>query len=271
MIPFSQYLIRLKAKADCVEYGFCAKEDRLEFSMKHVLLPTLILVLAISGCGPSEADIHVTETRVAAEVFGTQTEMVLRETITPTMSLSQAGNLNPAGTATLHPTFTPPPPPPAIAAEEVEMLQLCYKAAVIVQADWAVHDTIIGNCRSYSDDRYNSLNAFLWERSNRSSSIRVLPTQAPISSTDYFLDGVELQCGSYMSMILGSAKELRSGCWGVGSKERIRFAKSQVNRAARELREQLLAVDGIGYTDLDRIRDPIWFYVRNRYDVEIPY
>jgi hypothetical protein len=239
--------------------------------MKHVLLPALILVLTVSGCGPSESDLHVTETHVAADVFGTQTEMVPTETITPTMSLSQAGNMDPASVATLYTNFTPPPPTRTLAEEEVEMLQLCYKAAVIVQADWAVHDTIIGNCLSYSDARYNRLNAFLWERSNRSSSIRVLPTQAPISSTDYLLDGVELQCGSYTGMIFVLANEFRSGCWRVGRKGRHRVATSQVNRAVRELREQLLAVDGVGYSDLDRIRDPIWFYVRNRYDVEIPY
>jgi hypothetical protein len=71
-----------------------------------------ILLLAgvvLSGCGPSQAELHATATQVSAAAFATQTAQA--PTTTPTYTPSPTPTMTPTPTATPMPTNTPTPTP----------------------------------------------------------------------------------------------------------------------------------------------------------------
>ncbi|MGB2962515.1 MAG: hypothetical protein WBB69_00830 [Anaerolineales bacterium] len=247
--------------------------------MKRWIILVFVLLFMLSACGPSEADMHATVTQVAAELYGTQTALAPTATSTSTPSITPTPSETP--TPTMIPTITNTPLPPTATLREagVEKLLLCYKAAVSVQADWAVHSLIFFKVHSYSDKKYQELNAFLWERSHRSGGIRIFDKNPfPLGNDTLVVDGVQIEsqvygredCDPYLGTIIGSAGGLRNGPWGVGAGSRISHSRSIINTAVSKMRKELHEVYGIYNVVLDGIEDPFWLYVHNRYGVELP-
>jgi hypothetical protein len=69
------------------------------------LLVLLLVCVALSGCGPSQAELDATATQVSADVFATQTAQA--PTSTPTYTPSPTPTMTPTPTATLTATPTP--------------------------------------------------------------------------------------------------------------------------------------------------------------------
>jgi len=107
---------------------------------------SLQLLHLVSACGMSNVDLQATTTRVAAELYGTQTALAPTEissrdrtaaatdVTSPTLAVEEAVLIS-GPTAT--PRTVKPLPP------EIEPKLLCYKAAALIYADWAVHDSLL--------------------------------------------------------------------------------------------------------------------------------
>jgi hypothetical protein len=91
------------------------------FKKVNLLLICLMGGLLISACGPSQAELNATTTRIAANVFATQTAAVPTATSTPTETSTPTRTPRPTGTPTpTHtPTRTPTPLPDAVVDAEV--------------------------------------------------------------------------------------------------------------------------------------------------------
>jgi hypothetical protein len=79
------------------------------------LLVLLLVGVALSGCGPSQAELDATATRVSADTFATQTAQAPTSTPTytpsPTPTKTPTPTLTPTNTPTATPTYTPSPTP----------------------------------------------------------------------------------------------------------------------------------------------------------------
>jgi len=139
--------------------------------MSRWFAPVILISLLLSACGPSEAEMQATTTQVAAELYGTQTALAPTAIPTDTPTVTPTPTETPTRTQTPTITNTPRPPTATLTAAGVETFILCYKAAVSVQADWAVHSLIIGMSHHYSDALSQELNAFLGERAYRAGGI----------------------------------------------------------------------------------------------------
>jgi hypothetical protein len=237
----------------------------------------LLLLFLVSACSSPQAVLDATTTQVAAELYGTQT--ALAPTATASNTPTATATFTPTATITLTPTITntPLPPTATLTAEEVETLKVCFKAAVIIQADWKVHDIVAGGY-SYSDQKYQDLNAFLWERRNR---IQVYDRESlPLGDDTIVVGGVELKKGTYSfsrddcaphwGTLLVANNGLRQGPWGVGAGNRISAAKTQSRTAVNYFRKALTEIYGVDPAELEAIEAPIWDNVAARYGVEDP-
>jgi hypothetical protein len=247
----------------------------------------------MSGCGPSQADMLATTTKVAEALYGTQTALAPTATPTDTPTPTQTPTHTPTPTYTPTITNTPLPPTPTLTADEVETFKLCYKAAVSVLADWEVHNSISG-IGGYTDSKYNQLNAFLRERTYRPTGVQILDKiddGLPGLDSHYpdtlIVDGTIIQpeivreigtlkelgptvCDPYFDTIIESSVGLRQGPWGVGAPNRISHSKTIIRSAVRKMRTALTNVYGIEEAELEAIEDPLWQYVYDRYGVEKP-
>lgn len=247
--------------------------------MKSWIILGFTMLFMLSACKPSEAEMQATVTQVAAELYGTQTELAPTATPTDTPTPTQTPTDTPTPTHTPTFTNTPRPPTATLTADGVETFMLCYKAAVSVQADWAVHDLIVGTSHSYSDALAQELNAFLRERTYRAGAIQILnKLSLPIGDDTLIVDGVQIQhktygrevCEGYLGSIIGSAAGLRQGPWGVGAISRMSMDRSIIVKAVTKMRKALLEVYEIDPAVLEAIEDPIWQFVHNRYGVMLP-
>jgi hypothetical protein len=247
--------------------------------MKYWLILCIPLIFISSACTPSEAEFQATVTQVAAELYGTQTANAptATATYTPTNTPTATASNTPTATPTI--TNTPPPPTATLTAAGVDELLLCYRAAVSVHADWAVHDLIIGNSHRYTDALFNELNAFLRERTYRAGAIRISDKlDLPFGDDTITVNGIDIQanfygrekCESNFGSITSAAEGLRQGSWGVGASSRMSMSRTSIRKAVSKIRKGLLEVYGIDPTVLQAIEEPLWQYVHDRYGVELP-
>jgi hypothetical protein len=249
----------------------------------------ILVSFLMSGCGPSQAEMLATTTKVAEALYGTQTALAPTATPTDTPTPSQTHTHTPTQTYTPTITNTPRPPTPTLTADDVETFKLCYKAAVSVLADWQVHASIAG-AGGYSDAKFNALNAFLRERSYRANVkfLDKIPPALPSLTASHYpdtivVDGIEIQpevgtlnklgptvCDPYFDNIIASSEGLRQGPWGVGAPNRISHSKSIIRSAVRKMRAGLLEAYGFEEAELEAIEDPLWQHVYDRYGVEKP-
>lgn len=254
--------------------------------MKRWILLSFALLLMLSACAPSEAEMQATVTQVAAELYGTQTALAPTATITLTPTITPTPTTT--ATATLPPTITNTPHPPTATLTEagVEKLMLCYKAAVSIQADWEVHLLISGTGKIL-DGWYNpaniyksrdlvvqELNAFLWERSQRAGGIQILDKNAaPLGNDTLVVDGVEIEsktygredCDPYLGTIIASNDNLSFGPYGIGAYSRLSTAHEGIKKVVEQMRTELLKEYSVDSAELEAIENPIWQFMRNRY------
>lgn len=251
--------------------------------MKSWIVLGFTMLFMLSACKPSEAEMQATVTQVAAELYGTQTALAptVTPTFTPTITPTHTDTPTPTHTPTT--TNTPRPPTATLTAAGVEKLMLCYKAAVSIQADWEVHRLVTD---TWDDGQYRTneeisqaLNAFLRERTYRAGAIKILDKlDLPLGNDTLVVDGVVIQkglvggtvCDPHFGTIIASAGGLSQGPWGVGSSSRISHSRSIIRSAVRIMRKALLEVYEVDPSELEAIEDPIWQFVHDRYDVEIP-
>jgi hypothetical protein len=242
--------------------------------MKPWILVLANLALLLTSCGSSQAALDATTTQVAGELYGTQTAQAPTSTTTDTPTATATFTLTPTASLTPTITSTPLPPTPTLTAEGVEKLVICFKAAVIIQADWKVYDIVVPGY-SYSDQKFQDLNAFLGERKNR---IKVIESTTPLVPDIIQVDGVKLQnsrfgrddCEVHFDSLLVANSTLRRGPWGVGASNAISHAKNKISSAVRYFRKALVEVYGMDPAELEAIEAPIWDYVASRYGVEDP-
>lgn len=233
---------------------------------------SIVLLLAMSACGPSEADMHATETVVAGDLFATQTALAPTATITDTPTITPTATPTYTPTPTPTATNTPLPPTPTRTAQEVELLKLCYKAAVSVRADWLVHHKIMPIGHGYTDERKKAHEAFLWERDHRPTGVQFLEVKDFPGSGTIMVDGTQLSrhdCEPYFKDIMTASSSLRLTTGWIGATERLIEIDMTIRTVVREMRKELTSVYGVPDSELDAIRDPIWQYVHDLYGVEM--
>lgn len=82
-------------------------------------LVTLIMLVVLAACGPSQAELDARDTQVAADAFATQTAQAPTHTPTP----------QPTDTPTPEPTDTPTPEPTPTATPEPEPQEISWEEA----------------------------------------------------------------------------------------------------------------------------------------------
>ncbi len=80
-------------------------------ALTRLILIAVTAALLLSACSPTEAEMRATETRIAINVFNTQTAMAPKVTDTPTLTPTPTATLTPTPTPTPTATITPKPTP----------------------------------------------------------------------------------------------------------------------------------------------------------------
>ncbi|MGB2962510.1 MAG: hypothetical protein WBB69_00805 [Anaerolineales bacterium] len=264
---------------------------------------SLLLLHLVSACGMSNADLQATTTQVAAELYGTQTALAPTEissldrtaaatdVTSPTLAVEEAVWIS-------RPTATPrtvKPLPPGI-----EPQLLCYKAAALIYADWAVHDSLLhpyrprNNFYGPRESIIPKINEFNWYREQSKDRIIIDKGEASVLNDvklyfdkTYYLDGEELNHCEHIGDILFSQEYLGNHPWmpeGLGVNKRapgpfetspgavyeIERSMATIARVMTQMRYQLLVDSEIDYSHLIEVERPIWQKVLDRYGVAFP-
>lgn len=269
--------------------------------IKNIFFIIMICPIISCACATSQEELQVVQTRVAADLFGTQTAAAPPAPTMEEADLSGAENPEPGEEQeTQVPEILPAATPwlNGPLTEEDQAQLLCYQAAVLTDVDWAIHSHILRTYwpKEYSDREFtiNKINELYWYTTHRDLQFIVdkgEPTVINDNVTVYwdksfYLNEKDLShCGErFMEKIAASRSKLGYHPWlpeGMGPTKSppregqvndyaygvIRIERSVASSWVKAIRLQLLADRGISPGILLDLERPIWQAAYDRFGV----